>query len=86
MPQFARYKDTNTFNLPYDYESITHYAAYANSKNGKMTIITKDPKYQNIIGKVNNLSKQVKPFLKFKTILHEQSESRVGNFIMGRIF
>ena len=59
QPQFFINKNTDTFNLPYDYESITHYNGDAFTKNGLDTIKTKDPKNQLIIGKVKKLSKLV---------------------------
>jgi len=41
----------DTFGVPYDYGSIMHYPEKAGSKNGLATIITKDPAWQNLIGK-----------------------------------
>jgi len=66
LSQFDRFQNTDTFNLPYDYESITHYSEFVFSKNGKKTIITKDPRYQHIIGKAKNLSKMVAIFYSVK--------------------
>ncbi|KAL7645895.1 UNVERIFIED_CONTAM: hypothetical protein RMT77_002792 [Armadillidium vulgare] len=55
---FEKY-DTNvvdTYGLPYDYLSVMHYSQYAFSKNGKITIETKDPNYQTLIGRRLTLS------------------------------
>ena len=59
LRQFLIDTDTDTFNLPYDYESITHYNGDAFSKNGLDTIKTMNPKNQQIIGNVKKLSKWV---------------------------
>jgi hypothetical protein len=59
QPQFFVHKNTDTFNLPYDYESVTHYAGDAYTKNGLQTIRTKDPKNQLVIGRYKQLSKLV---------------------------
>jgi len=48
-----------TLGQPYDYESIMQYEGKAGSKNGGLTIQTLDPKYQQIIGKAEHLSKLV---------------------------
>jgi len=44
------------YNTPYDEWSAMHYAKDAFSKNGKISIQTKDPKFQNEIGKQFTLS------------------------------
>lgn len=41
----------------YDYDSIMHYPDYAFSKNNNITIKTKNPKYQNVIGMLQYLSR-----------------------------
>ncbi|KAL4224538.1 hypothetical protein ACF0H5_015240 [Mactra antiquata] len=46
----------NTYNTPYDYKSIMHYGVKSWSKNKLPTMVTKDPAYQHIIGKVNDVS------------------------------
>ncbi|ODM96580.1 Zinc metalloproteinase nas-15 [Orchesella cincta] len=38
------YKDTTTFDVPYNPKSIMHYSSRAFSKNEKPTILTKDGK------------------------------------------
>jgi hypothetical protein len=48
---------TSNFGTPYDYESIMHYEKTAFSKNGKPTMVTKDPKYRNSIGTFKVMSK-----------------------------
>ncbi|CAJ0596083.1 unnamed protein product [Cylicocyclus nassatus] len=48
--------DANIYNLTYDYMSIMHYERDAFSRNGKDTIVTLDPKYQDIIGTVQDAS------------------------------
>ncbi|KAL7645901.1 UNVERIFIED_CONTAM: hypothetical protein RMT77_002798 [Armadillidium vulgare] len=52
----AQYPYNYTYGVPYDYLSISHYTPFAYSRNGNPVIITKDPKYQNIIGKLPSLS------------------------------
>ncbi|RXG55218.1 Zinc metalloproteinase nas-12 [Armadillidium vulgare] len=47
-----------TFGVSYDYESIMHYDKFTFSKNGYVTIITKDPKYQDKIGNSQILSEK----------------------------
>lgn len=46
----------DTADQTYDYDSIMHYDAYAFTKNGKKTIVTKDPSAQNKIGMGHDLS------------------------------
>ncbi|KAL7645911.1 UNVERIFIED_CONTAM: hypothetical protein RMT77_002808 [Armadillidium vulgare] len=56
--------DEYVLKVPYDYESIIHYPENSYSKNGNLTIITKDKKYQKIIGTKKVLSN--KDILKIK--------------------
>ncbi|KAL7645904.1 UNVERIFIED_CONTAM: hypothetical protein RMT77_002801 [Armadillidium vulgare] len=56
--------DEDVLKVPYDYESIMHYPENAYSKNGNLTIITKNKKYQKIIGTKEVLSE--KDILKIK--------------------
>ncbi|CAG5133960.1 unnamed protein product, partial [Candidula unifasciata] len=46
--------EIDTYGVPYDYKSLMHYSG--DGKNGKIAIQTKDPSFQNIIGKANGLS------------------------------
>ena len=41
---------TNSVGTPYDYRSMMHYSWDAFSKNNRVTIQTKDPRYQYEIG------------------------------------
>ncbi|KAL7645903.1 UNVERIFIED_CONTAM: hypothetical protein RMT77_002800 [Armadillidium vulgare] len=61
---FNEVYDADVLKVPYDYESIAHFPEFASSKNGKSTIITKDKKYQKIIGTKEVLSE--KDILKIK--------------------
>nr|AQM58333.1 venom astacin-like protein 2 [Pristhesancus plagipennis] len=36
-------RDYSTLDVPYDYNSLMHYSAYSFSKNGKATVLPKDP-------------------------------------------
>ncbi|XP_036357553.1 zinc metalloproteinase nas-4-like [Octopus sinensis] len=49
-------RDMNLYDTTYDYRSIMHYGSYLFSVNGEMTIVTKDKRYQKIIGKAKILS------------------------------
>ncbi|KAK3608490.1 hypothetical protein CHS0354_010337 [Potamilus streckersoni] len=44
------------YNTPYDYKSIMHYPPMAWSNNNGPAVITKDPAYQNVIGRVDEIS------------------------------
>ncbi|XP_045176043.2 tolloid-like protein 2 isoform X2 [Mercenaria mercenaria] len=46
----------NLYNTPYDYKSIMHYGPKAWSKNRKTVLVSKDPAYQHVIGKANDVS------------------------------
>ncbi|CAG5136450.1 unnamed protein product, partial [Candidula unifasciata] len=46
----------DTYGLKYDYRSIMHYFGTAFGKNHQLTIETKDPQFQNIIGYNKHLS------------------------------
>ncbi|KAL8624485.1 hypothetical protein ACOMHN_053028 [Nucella lapillus] len=42
--------------VPYDFRSIMHYGPKAFTSEGKITVLTKDPDYQDIIGQAEQLS------------------------------
>lgn len=46
----------DSLGTPYDYLSMMHYSDSGFSKNRKPTIVTKDPKMQNVIGQRNGFS------------------------------
>ncbi|XP_060563182.1 zinc metalloproteinase nas-36-like isoform X1 [Ruditapes philippinarum] len=46
----------NLYKTPYDYKSIMHYGPKAWSKNKQVVLVTKDPAYQHVIGKANDIS------------------------------
>ncbi|KAM8847666.1 meprin A subunit beta-like [Synchiropus picturatus] len=48
--------DSSTEGLPYDYRSVTHYGQYEFTKVPAPTILTKDPKYQDVIGQSEEMS------------------------------
>ncbi|CAI4221274.1 unnamed protein product [Auanema sp. JU1783] len=43
-------EEATTFNVPYDYTSVMHYAETAFAKKDKISMRTKDPKFQKVIG------------------------------------
>jgi len=45
-------KQSSVYGIKYNYESVMHYTKGSFSNNGKDTIETKDPAYQNVIGNV----------------------------------
>jgi len=49
--QKANVYNRDTLGLPYDFFSIMHYGKYDFSKNKLPTIITKDPTYEELIGR-----------------------------------
>ena len=49
--------EANYFGLPYDYLSVMHYREKDASQNGGVTIKTRDPRYQNYIGKSPGVSR-----------------------------
>ena len=63
--QFLKRENGEVYNLPYDYESIMHYSGTLFNKQKKLlTIQTKNPVNQNVIGKQTHISagdvKQIK--------------------------
>ena len=61
--QFEKQRGLLDINVPYDYKSIMHYGPRDFSDNGKRTIITKDRRYQRIIGRATGMS-----YLDIKTL------------------
>ena len=53
---FGKMDNANTRGIPYDFNSVMHYGGYAFSKFGKKTIVTKNSKYQSVIGQRDGLS------------------------------
>ena len=49
--------ESNYFGLPYDYLSVMHYRETDASKNGGVTIQTRDQRFQKIIGKSPGVSR-----------------------------
>ncbi|EFO90523.1 CRE-NAS-5 protein [Caenorhabditis remanei] len=51
-PQFEKLssRDATTYNVPYDYKSVMHYDETAFAKPGKISMMTKDSKFQKVIG------------------------------------
>ncbi|XP_048728660.2 tolloid-like protein 2 [Ostrea edulis] len=45
-----------TYGVPYDYKSIMHYNPYIWSQNGNVTMVTRQPEYQSIIGNADDVS------------------------------
>ncbi len=56
--QFEKNSNTTTQGFGYDYYSVMHYPDWGFSSNGKPTITTKDPAYQDVIGQRAGFSKQ----------------------------
>ena len=48
-------QNTDSRGFKYDYYSIMHYGRDYYSKNGGDTIVPKDPRYLNIIGKAKHV-------------------------------
>ncbi|KAH9498110.1 hypothetical protein Btru_008282 [Bulinus truncatus] len=58
MSNFEKYPWTtvDTYEVPYDYTSVMHYGSTYFSRNGRYTIQTFNPKFQDVIGKSKGLS------------------------------
>ncbi|KAL7645584.1 UNVERIFIED_CONTAM: hypothetical protein RMT77_003970 [Armadillidium vulgare] len=54
--KFTNIKVWSTFNISYDYFSLTHYSPYVFTKNGQITFRVKDPYYANRVGNRKGLS------------------------------
>ncbi|KAK5972511.1 Metalloendopeptidase, partial [Trichostrongylus colubriformis] len=48
--------ESSTYGIPYDYESVMHYGKRAFAYPGMISMKTKDPKFQNIIGRQKDAS------------------------------
>ncbi|CAJ0596169.1 unnamed protein product [Cylicocyclus nassatus] len=46
----------STYDVPYDYRSIMHYDKHAFANGNRITMRTRDPRYQNVIGNVQDAS------------------------------
>ncbi len=55
---FALDPEADTTVTPYDHRSVMHYGGWAFSKNGQLTIETKDSAMQNVIGQRSAISEQ----------------------------
>ena len=53
---FNKYTSSQTYGLPYDFDSVMHYGDEAWSKNGRKTIQAKDPANQGRIGRGQGVS------------------------------
>ena len=51
------YQTVDSLGTPYDFQSMMHYGSTAFGIGGRMTIQTKDPKNQHLIGNRNGFSK-----------------------------
>ncbi|KAK5980210.1 Metalloendopeptidase [Trichostrongylus colubriformis] len=49
-------RESTTYDIPYDYKSVMHYGKNAFAYPGKISMETKNPKFQNIIGKAKDAS------------------------------
>lgn len=56
MHNVKKINNIDTYGLPYDYTSLFHYSGRVMSKNDQISIKTKDPYFQNVIGRTRSLS------------------------------